>query len=122
MIGAGLEGADLESRLASWAASVTSDDAAAVRAVHGATGRSRSACASRCRSSQEGTAPASSEARHPDSRVRLRSPGTTRLRLRRYLPARTGAVQVDVGVAGAVRVPARGALALLGHGPRPPMH
>jgi hypothetical protein len=97
MIGSDLEGADLESRRASWAASVISDDAAAVRAVieaygdrlaatdvagvvsrypgnatspspaalrsrrHGGTERSRSACASRCRSSQEGAAPASSE-------------------------------------------------------------
>jgi len=43
----------------------------------------------------------------------LASPSTTRLRLRRHLPARTGAVQVDVGVAGAVRVPALGAPALL---------
>ena len=33
MIGADLEGADLESRVASWAASAISDDAAAVRAV-----------------------------------------------------------------------------------------
>ncbi len=32
MIGSGLEGADLESRVASWAVSATSDDAAAVRA------------------------------------------------------------------------------------------
>lgn len=33
MIGSDLEGADLESRVASWAASATSDDAASVRAV-----------------------------------------------------------------------------------------
>src|SRR5262249_60800520 len=33
MISSHLEGADLESRVASWAASATSDDAAAVRAV-----------------------------------------------------------------------------------------
>ncbi len=33
MISSDLEGADLESRVASWAASATSDDAAAVRAV-----------------------------------------------------------------------------------------
>lgn len=33
MIGSDLEGAGLESRVASWAASATSDDAAAVRAV-----------------------------------------------------------------------------------------
>ena len=32
MIGSDLEGADLESRVASWAASATSDDAASVRA------------------------------------------------------------------------------------------
>jgi hypothetical protein len=213
MIGSDLEGADLESRVASWAASAISDDAAAVRAVieaygdrlaaadvagdvsqytrnaavmqpeletvvgsqqltatydaafetcawtlrsdsttspskatsrqsgQQARGRSRSAlparrnqrvsgscsfwnargplenhaCTSRCRSSRRGLL------RHlasppPDSgtfRIRLRSPSTTRLRLRRRLRARTGAVQVDVGVAGAVRVPALGAPALL---------
>ena len=33
MIGSGLGGADLESRVASWAASATSDDAAAMRAA-----------------------------------------------------------------------------------------
>ena len=33
MIGSDLEGADLESRVASWAANATGDDAAAVRAV-----------------------------------------------------------------------------------------
>ena len=33
MIGSDLEGADLESRVGNWAASATSDDAAAVRAV-----------------------------------------------------------------------------------------
>ncbi len=33
MIGSGLEGADLQSRVASWAACAASDDAAAVRAV-----------------------------------------------------------------------------------------
>lgn len=38
MIGTDLEGADLESRVASWAASAISDDAAAVRAVIGACG------------------------------------------------------------------------------------
>ena len=77
----------------------------------GAIGRSRSTCTSRCRSSQEGAAPASSESA---TRIRirphpLRSPSTTRLRLHRRLRARTGAVQVDVGVAGAVRAPALGA-------------
>jgi len=38
MIGSDLEGADLESRVASWAASATGDDAAAVRAVIEADG------------------------------------------------------------------------------------
>ena len=33
MIGSDLEGADLESRMASWAAAAISDDAAAMRAV-----------------------------------------------------------------------------------------
>jgi hypothetical protein len=147
MISSHLEDADLESRVASWAASASSDDAAAVRAVieayggrlaaadvagvvsqhtgdaavmqlsqgnkpgddhdpryrrtrnhvsgscsfwnaRRATGRSRSTCTSRCGSSQEGAAPASS---HPDSgtfRIRLRSPSTTRRRRSRliYLP------------------------------------
>jgi hypothetical protein len=46
-------------------------------------------------------------------RIRLGSPRTTRPRLRRHLAARTGAVQVDVGVAGAVHVHALGAPALL---------
>jgi hypothetical protein len=38
MIGSDLEGADLESRVASWVASATSDDAAAVRAATEAYG------------------------------------------------------------------------------------
>ncbi len=38
MIGSGLEGADLESRAASWSASAISDDAAAVRTVIEADG------------------------------------------------------------------------------------
>jgi len=123
MIGSDLEGADLESRVASGATSAISDDAAAydaafenmrldftfrfdditvkddlaaVRATGqgtitiratgetrparlrqlfvlertGATGRSRSTCTSRCRSSQEGAAPASSES---STRRRARS-------------------------------------------------
>jgi len=37
-------------------------------------------------------------------RIRLRPPSTTMLRLRRHLPARTGAVQAGVGAAGAVGV------------------
>ena len=163
MIGADLERADLESRMASWAASAISDDAAAVRAVIEAHGdrlaaadvagvvsqytgnaavmqpeletvvgsqqpeRSRSACNSRCRSSQEGAAPASSESA---TRIRARSASACGRRARRgsgyadvCLPARTGAVQVDVGAAGAVRVPALGAPALLAvTAPRPPAH
>jgi hypothetical protein len=52
MTGSDLEGADLESRVASWATSAISDGAAAARAVieaydhRLATGRSRSTCAS----------------------------------------------------------------------------
>ena len=83
MIGSDLESAGLESRAASGAASASSDDAAAVRAVIEAS-------TSRCRSSQEGAAPASSESA---TRIRVRS--------------------ASAGVAGAVRVPALGALALL---------
>jgi hypothetical protein len=74
MIGADLEGADLESRVAGWATSAVSDGATAMRAViealgTGAAGRSRSACTSRCRSSQEGAAPASRESA---TRIRAR--------------------------------------------------
>jgi hypothetical protein len=43
MIGADLKGADLKSRVASWAASAASDDATAVRAVIGADGHRRDA-------------------------------------------------------------------------------
>ncbi len=136
MIGAGLEG-----RVACWAASATvKGDLAAVRATSrgtitiratgetqparlrqlfvlertGATGRSSGTCT--CRSSQEGTAPASSGSA---TRIRARSASACGRRARRgsgyarRLPARTGAVQVDVGVARAVRVPALGAPALL---------
>ena len=85
-----------------------------------ATGRSRSTCTSRCRSCQEGAAPASSGS---VTRIRARSASACGRRARRGagghvdLPARTGAVQVDVGVAGAVHVPARGAVgAAGGHG------
>jgi hypothetical protein len=92
MSGSDLEGADLESRMASWAASAISDDAAAMRAVIEAYGdrlaaadaagvvsqytgnaavmQPRSTSTSRCRSSQEGTAPASSESA---TRIRARS-------------------------------------------------
>jgi hypothetical protein len=61
----------------------------------------------------EGAAPASSGSA---TRIRARSASACGRRARRGarghadLPARTGAVQVDVGVAGAVRVPARGAV------------
>jgi ketosteroid isomerase-like protein len=68
----------------------------------------------------EGAAPASSESA---TRIRERSASACGRRARRGagghadLPARTGAVQVDVGVAGAVRVPALGvAGAAGGHG------
>ncbi len=214
MIGSDLEGADLESRVASWAASAISDDAAAVRAVieaygdrlaaagvvgvvsqytcnavmqpdletvvgsqqltatydaafetcawtlrsdsttspskatsrpsgQPARGGSRSALPARRNQRVSGSCsfwnargPPEDHAVHVPAdagavrrgllrhladpppgfgtfRIRLRSPSTTRLRLRQRLPARTGAVQVDVGVAGAVRVPALGAPALL---------
>jgi hypothetical protein len=64
MIGADLEGADLEGRMVSWAASAISDDVPAARAVIEAHSGRRAAAdvagvASRCRSSQEGAAPAS---------------------------------------------------------------
>jgi hypothetical protein len=95
MIGADLEGTDLESRVADWAASAVSDDAIAMRAMvealgTGAAGRSRSACTSRCRSSQEGAAPASRESA---TRIRARSASACAAEARRgfgyadvYLP------------------------------------
>jgi hypothetical protein len=130
MIGSDLEGADLESRVASWAAlpargnqrasgscsfwnawGPLEDHAAHVPADAGAVGGD---CSDILR------------VRHLDSgtfRIRLRSPSTMRRRGHPDLPARTGAVQVDVGVAGAVRVPALGAVgAASGHGSRPTMH
>ena len=103
----------------------TSASPAAVRSgTHGATGRSRSTCTSRCRSSQEGAAPASSESATPGSghfphplavAEHDAAPGG-----HVDLPARTGAVQVDVGVAGAVRVPALGVAAAAGGRGLPP--
>jgi hypothetical protein len=85
MIGSDLESAGLESRAASGAASASSDDAAAVRAVIEAS-------TSRCRSSQEGAAPASSESA---TRIRVRSASACGRRARRgsgydgvYLPVR----------------------------------
>ena len=91
--------------------------------ARGARGRSRSTWASRCRSSQEGAAPASSE-----SATRMRAPSASACgrRARRGagghadLPARTGAVQADAGVAGAVRVPALGVAAAAGGRGLPP--
>jgi len=70
MIGSDLEGAVLESRVASWAASKTQP--ARLRQLFalertGAIGRSPSTCTSR-RSSQEGAAPASCE-----SAIRIRA-------------------------------------------------
>ncbi len=125
MIGSDLEGADLESRVASWATSPSRQSGQPAR------GRSRSALPARRNQRVSGScsfwnarkpledhavhAPADAGAvrrgllrhltsplLHPASgtfRSRLRSPSTTRLRLRRRLPARTGAVQVDAGVA-----------------------
>jgi hypothetical protein len=77
-----------------------------------ATGRSRSTCTSSCQSSQRGLL--RHRASPPPGFGHVPHPGGGR-RARRGvgghvdLPARTGAVQVDVGVAGAVRVPALGA-------------
>ncbi len=87
----------------------TSASPAAVRSgTHGgATGRSRSTCTSRRRSGQEGAAPESGESA---TRIRALSASVCGRRARRGggghvdLPARAGAVQVDVGVARAVRV------------------
>jgi hypothetical protein len=159
MIGSDLEGADLESRAAGWAASVISDDAAAVRTVieaygdratsqatitiravgetlparlrqlfvlerTGVTGRSRSTCASRCRSSQEGAAPASGDF---PTRIRARSASARGRRARRG----SGYADVYLPVQGPCRQTSRsrsrpcgswGAGAAAGHGSRPPMH
>jgi len=223
MIGSDLEGADLESRAAGWAASVISDDAAAVRTVieaygdrsaaanlvgvvsqctgnaavmqpeletvvgsqqltatydafenmrldftfrfdditvkgdlaaaratsqatitiravgetqparlrqlfvlerTGVTGRSRSTCASRCRSSQEGAAPASGDFA---TRIRARSASARGRRARRGF----GYADVYLPVQGPCRQTSRsrsrpcaswGAGAAGGHGSRPPMH
>jgi len=128
VIGSGLEDADLESRVASWAASVIGHGAAA---ACGDRGRWRPAGGVRCGRRRQPVTPATQyvdqqmseqagggcsaiqRIRHRDSgtfRIRLRSPSTTRLRLGRRRPARTGAVQVDVGLAGAARGPAPGAI------------
>jgi ketosteroid isomerase-like protein len=223
MIGSDLEGADLESRAAGWAASVISDDAAAVRTVieaygdrptaanlvgavsqctgnaavmqpgletvvesqqfaatydafenmrldftfrfdditvkgdlaaaratsqatitiravgetlparlrqlfvlerTGVTGRSRSTCASRCRNSQEGAAPASGDFA---TRIRARSASARGRRARRG----SGYADVYLPVQGPCRQTSRsrsrpcaswGAGAAAGHGSRPPMH
>ena len=111
MIGSDLERVDLESRVASWAALPArrnqrassscsfwnawrplEDRAAHVPADAGAVG---------------GDCSDIKRVRHPDSgtfRIRLRLPSTMWRRGHLDLPARTGAVQVDVGVAGAVRL------------------
>lgn len=73
----------------------------------------------------EGAAPASSESA---TRIRARSASACGRRARRGvgghvdLPARTGAGQVDVGVAGAVRACSWAADAAGGNGSRLPMH
>jgi len=107
MIGSDLEGADPVSR---------------VERTEG-IGRSRTTCAGSCRSSQEGAAPATSGS---VTRIQARSASACRGLARRGaggqadLPARAGAVQVDAGVAGAVRAPALGVPdAAGGHGMPP---
>lgn len=79
----------------------TSASPAAVRSgTHEATGRSRGTCTSSCRSSQEGAAPAPSES---VTRIQAPSASACGRPARRGagghvdLPARTGAVQVDLG-------------------------
>jgi hypothetical protein len=76
-----------------------------------ATGRSRSRCTSSCRSSQRGLLrhlagppPGFGHVPHPLCGRRTRRGAGDHI----DLPARTGAGQVDVGVAGAVHVPALG--------------
>jgi hypothetical protein len=112
MTGSGLEGAGLESQVAGWATSAISDGAAACgdRGLWPPAGHwkiTQYMCQLDA-GAVEGAAPASSES---STRLRARSgplafaehdaaPATGRL------PARTGVVQADVGVAGAVRMPA----------------
>ena len=113
-----MSGSDLESRMATWAASATSDDAAAVRAVIEAYGdrlpaadvadvvrqytgnaavmQPRSTCTSRCRSTQEGGAPASSGSA---TRIRARSASACGRRARRG----SGYADVYVHVQGPCR-------------------
>jgi len=97
MIGSDLEGATWKAGWRAGPRAPLEDHAVQVPAVAGAV---------------EGAAPASSESA---TRIRARSASACGRRARRGagghvdLPARTGAVQVDVGVAGAVRVPALGA-------------
>jgi ketosteroid isomerase-like protein len=90
----------------------------------GVTGRSRSTCASRCRSSQEGAAPASSDFA---TRIRARSASARGRRARRG----SGYADVYLPVQGPCRQTSRsrsrpcaswGAGAAAGHGSRPPMH
>jgi ketosteroid isomerase-like protein len=90
----------------------------------GAIGRSRSTCTSRCRSSQEGAAPASSESA---TRIRARPASARGRRARRG----SGYANVYLPVQGPCRQTSRsrsrpcaswGADAGGGHGSRPPMH
>ncbi len=83
MIGSDLEGAGLESRVASWAASATSDDAAAVRAVIEAYGdRLAAADVGRRRQSVHGNAAVMQPSSKP-------SYGVSSLRPHRTLLSRT---------------------------------
>jgi hypothetical protein len=109
MIGSGLEATGLESRVTSWAAS-------AIRTRRGGRWKITQSMYRQMPEQSGGGCSGICRVRYPGSgtfRIRLGSPRTTRPRLRRHLAARTGAVQVDVGVAGAVHAHARGAPALL---------
>jgi hypothetical protein len=109
MTGSDLEGTGLESR-------VTSRAASAIRARRRGRWKITQSMNRQMPEQSGGGCSGIWQVRHPGSgtfRIRLGPPRTTRLRLRRHLAARTGAVQVDVGVAGAVHVHALGAPALL---------
>lgn len=88
----------------------------------GATGRSRSTCASRCRSSQEGAGPASSE-----SATRIRVPYPLAVAEHEAAPATPTSTCPYRGRAGRRRrsrpcACSWGAVAAGSHGSRPPMH
>ena len=90
----------------------------------GPAGRSRTTCTSRCRSSPEGAAPASSESATRTrvlSVVRWPSSGTTQRRPSGWSTCRTGAVQVDElpAVAGGPGAAAEEGAAADGTAPRP---